>query len=60
MIVHLSWAKKIWLPHGLNGVVTQVFIVVVLYDGQQKPHNISRVLMKKRGALLKDGTFGRH
>ena len=40
-------------------MVTQVFIVVVLYDGRQKPYCISQILMKKKGALLKDETFGR-
>ena len=62
MVTLLSQAKETRLPHGLSGMVAQVFIVVVLDDGQQKPHNMSWILTKKGGGggLLKDGTFGCH
>ena len=55
MVTLLSQAKETRLPHGLSGMVAQVFIVVVLDDGQQKPHNMSWILTKKGGGGAAQG-----
>jgi len=49
MVAHLSQAKETRLPYGLSGMVAQVFIVVVLDDGRQKPHSMSWILTKNGG-----------
>ena len=58
--MYLSQVKETRLPHDLSSMIAQVLIVVVLNNGRKDPNSMSRILTKKKGAFLRNGTLDRH